>query len=409
MNKIIYLTGTVDSSFFNNEIDYLIKYFDEVIVISYSGDNNKLSNLSKSKEFKHYIIKKSSLKSLFDIELYKWLLSKNTIDEIKENFTISKQGLLKLLYTLSYGLFFIKSKKVIDHLLLINNKDNISLYSFWLTRSAYTIANYNNRMSNVKNIVSRAHGYDLYEERNPLNYLPFRGFINKNLDEIHFISNNGLNYFLNKYGSDELYSKKNISRLGTFNYGVIRKKIEQKNFICIASCSSIISVKRLDLIIDVLANINVPTKWIHLGTGKQKREIEAYAADKLKDKDYHFLGQVDNSEILKTYMEYDVDFFINMSDSEGVPVSMMEAMSMGIPVIARNVGGISEIVSEKTGLLIEDISNSELVFNKVNQEIRSRIEDLSTYQNKLHECLNLWNEKYDANKNYNIFFSSLVK
>ena len=32
--------------------------------------------------------------------------------------------------------------------------------------------------------------------------------------------------------------------------------------------------------------------------------------------------------------------FINMSDSEGVPVSIMEALSIGIPVIARAVGGI---------------------------------------------------------------------
>lgn len=42
-----------------------------------------------------------------------------------------------------------------------------------------------------------------------------------------------------------------------------------------------------------------------------------------------------------------------MSDSEGIPVSIMEAMSFGIPVIARNVGGMSEIVNEENGLLLE--------------------------------------------------------
>lgn len=43
-----------------------------------------------------------------------------------------------------------------------------------------------------------------------------------------------------------------------------------------------------------------------------------------------------------------------MSDSEGIPVSIMEAMSFGIPVIARNVGGMSEIVNEENGLLLEN-------------------------------------------------------
>ncbi len=60
-----------------------------------------------------------------------------------------------------------------------------------------------------------------------------------------------------------------------------------------------------------------------------------------------------NDKILDVYEQFDVDFFINLSDSEWIPVTIMEAMPMGIPVIDRNVGGISEIVNKSNGLLLD--------------------------------------------------------
>ena len=48
----------------------------------------------------------------------------------------------------------------------------------------------------------------------------------------------------------------------------------------------------------------------------------------------------------------DFDLFVNMSLSEGIPVSIMEAISFGIPIIATNVGGNAEIVNDETGVLI---------------------------------------------------------
>ena len=54
---------------------------------------------------------------------------------------------------------------------------------------------------------------------------------------------------------------------------------------------SIISVKRLDLIID--ASTLILMKWIYIGEGNQKEAIEEYA-NRLKDKTFQFLGQIDN-------------------------------------------------------------------------------------------------------------------
>ncbi|NJK95527.1 MAG: glycosyltransferase [Bacteroidales bacterium] len=44
--------------------------------------------------------------------------------------------------------------------------------------------------------------------------------------------------------------------------------------------------------------------------------------------------------------------FLNTSLSEGVPVSVMEALSFGLPVIATDVGGTGELINDEVGMLI---------------------------------------------------------
>ncbi len=56
-------------------------------------------------------------------------------------------------------------------------------------------------------------------------------------------------------------------------------------------------------------------------------------------------GSID--DLMLFFKENSVDLFINASITEGTPVSIMEAISCGIPIIATDVGGNPEIVSEK--------------------------------------------------------------
>ena len=46
------------------------------------------------------------------------------------------------------------------------------------------------------------------------------------------------------------------------------------------------------------------------------------------------MGEVENKEAKAFFLNNAVDFFINASESEGVPVSIMEAMSASVPAIA---------------------------------------------------------------------------
>ncbi len=180
------------------------------------------------------------------------------------------------------------------------------------------------------------------------------------------------------------------------------KIIKEKEKICIASCSSIIDVKRLDLIIDILSQLNIDFYWVHIGTGELEEKIRKYASKKLKKENYKFLGRIDNSKILQTYIDYDVDYFINMSDSEGIPVSIMEAISLGIPCIARNVGGNPEVVNNEYGLLLNDIKNEY-----INEFLSLRLQNTKKYQELSINSLEKWKKDYNAERNYIDFFKHI--
>ena len=89
-----------------------------------------------------------------------------------------------------------------------------------------------------------------------------------------------------------------------------------------------------------------------------------------------FLGAIDNSKLPDFYRSSAV--FILPSSSEGLPVSLLEAMSSGCPAVVTAVGGIPEVVEHgKTGLLIQPRS-SQQISEAVNlilgdQELRKRI------------------------------------
>lgn len=56
-----------------------------------------------------------------------------------------------------------------------------------------------------------------------------------------------------------------------------------------------------------------------------------------------------------------MDIFVFPSLTEGFPMALLEAMAMGVPVIASKVGGIPEIVKEnETGILVRSKNSSEI-------------------------------------------------
>ncbi len=74
-----------------------------------------------------------------------------------------------------------------------------------------------------------------------------------------------------------------------------------------------------------------------------------------------YCGELQPSEVIPKIVEYDALVLPTLYDSEGYPGVVLEAYMAGVPVIASRVGGIPEIVSETSGVLIDkgDVSQLE--------------------------------------------------
>jgi glycosyltransferase involved in cell wall biosynthesis len=118
-----------------------------------------------------------------------------------------------------------------------------------------------------------------------------------------------------------------------------------------------------------------------------------------------FRGQVANSEVLDDYARQPYDWFINVSASEGLPVSIMEVCSFGIPVIATDVGGTAEIVRDGcNGFLIDAEAGADVIAAALK---RVALLDEPTRQQFRSAARQTWEAGFNADTNYRKFAAAV--
>ena len=230
------------------------------------------------------------------------------------------------------------------------------LYSYWFDHTPTGLAMLRQEFPGAK-LVSRAHGYDIYERYYFPHYWPYRRETLALLDAVFVASDAGRDYFQKRY--PEYSSKFETTHLGIEDPGFLTKPSEDGIF-RIVSCSYIVPVKRLDLLLDGIVTAarlrpGQRFEWLHFGDGKGMQSFQRQVTRKLPSNVQSRLsGYVPNAEIMQHYRDHTVDVFVNVSRTEGgAPVSIQEAIGCGIPVVATAVGGNPEIVSEKNGILLD--------------------------------------------------------
>jgi glycosyltransferase involved in cell wall biosynthesis len=94
-----------------------------------------------------------------------------------------------------------------------------------------------------------------------------------------------------------------------------------------------------------------------IGDGELRQALERQAAALGITEQIHFLGFLPNSPAIFT----DLDLVVLSSLNEGTPVTLIEAMAAGKPVVATSVGGVSDLVAhERTGLLVPSKDSTAL-------------------------------------------------
>jgi glycosyltransferase involved in cell wall biosynthesis len=94
------------------------------------------------------------------------------------------------------------------------------------------------------------------------------------------------------------------------------------------------------------------------GEGEMDQPLRKLAAELSLGESVQFLGHRLNEEILQWYCQGAVDVMVLPSVDlgrhvhEGIPVSLMEAMAYGIPVVSTTTGGIPELLGDGAGIMV---------------------------------------------------------
>jgi N-acetyl-alpha-D-glucosaminyl L-malate synthase BshA len=110
-------------------------------------------------------------------------------------------------------------------------------------------------------------------------------------------------------------------------------------------------VKRATELLDVLATVRtaIPAHLVLVGDGPERADLRERARERGLGVHVSFVGErSDVSEILPH-----ADAFLLTSESEGFGVAALEALSCGVPVFAYRVGGLAEVVTPESGVLVD--------------------------------------------------------
>jgi glycosyltransferase involved in cell wall biosynthesis len=271
-------------------------------------------------------------------------------------------------------------------------------YDYWFENSTLALGLLR-RAGLISTAVARAHGFDIFDERWGGLPVPFREAKGRTLDALYSASEAGRAYLHERVPS--LRHKLQVCRLGVLDPGVASPEPEPPAPPLIVTCARLIPIKRIHAVPEVLAEHPRPVRWVHIGDGPERARVEASAERLLAPGSWKLLGAIPNAEVRRYYGRTSVQALLSLSASEGLPVSMMEAQSYGIPIVACDVGGVSEIVTPKTGVLVPSDATPRATAGALGQILTDRSTSRQSIRVEFHR-------RYDAHTNYGAFADQIL-
>jgi glycosyltransferase involved in cell wall biosynthesis len=260
----------------------------------------------------------------------------------------------------------------------------------------------------VRKVVSRVHGFDLYEARRRDGYMPLKRQFIAGYDALYALSHEARAYLLQTYGAPP--GKVRVCPLGV-PLAAAPARPSAPGWLHVVSVSSCQRVKRLDRIVGAMALLgrrhpDIGITWTHIGGGPLLEEITAQARaelDGLGNVTCSFPGELPNHAVKAYYLGVPVDMLVNASESEGVPVSIMEAMSAGVPAIAPDVGGVSSLVSDRCGALLSPCPDAREIAAAM-----ERVAFADGRDSRRAQARQVVEAGFDAARNYRDFVAGVI-
>lgn len=199
-------------------------------------------------------------------------------------------------------------------------------------------------------LVIRYHGQDLYEDSR--GFVPFNRYVSqrRNVTNV-FLGKSAMQYFQNEVSpsvANGVVVPLSVQNLIQAKWGGDPSSLR------VLTISNDVLLKRIDLIHQCLIRLaeseNISIEWEH--AGKLRADTTQILKNNSNNLRFKFLGEMEQSK-LRTYMATsDFSFLLSLSESEGMPYSMTQSLSLGIPVISTKVGAIQDIAAIDDSFLL---------------------------------------------------------
>jgi glutamine amidotransferase len=390
--------------FFHEELRHLAKKFDEVVLITKHSSSAPLFELPEGVQLirLHKTMPTWSGKLAILLQTFLTSFFKETRRDLGVQGT--KMNLLTFKTALAYKEEAARIGKELIGILVAegrNPKDYI-WYSYWATTEAYMLSTWKVQ-GRISFFYSRVHGADVYAERHPHNYLPFREFIFSQTNGLACVSDHGRRYLWQHYPR---YSDRYmVQRLGVAAQQPLALQFHTTKKIL--SLSSIVPVKNLESLIQALALWEGETiEWHHIGSGAgsaYENEIYRLAESLLSGKtnvNFHFHGFLKLQDVLLRIQDINPYVLVNVSHFEGIPVSMMECASFGIPIIGPAVCGVPEVVIDGFNGYTFSESTPEGILKVIEKLLALDEAEIKTMR---AASVTVRDSRFNANENYKQF------
>jgi glycosyltransferase involved in cell wall biosynthesis len=273
--------------------------------------------------------------------------------------------------------------------------ENTIYFSTWMNTGALSLSILK-RKKKINRFFFRVNGFDIFDDRMPGHYMPFRVFNFKYTHKVIVLSNVAKTYLASK----QLYPEKLVVNHSGIYTNPINPFPLDEHF-TLVSCSNLFEWKRVHLIASALKDLDFTITWIHIGDGKQREMTDKIIQELPPNVSVKMLGHCDQDEIRRVYRTVPINLFIHVSRTEGLGMAIIEAQSYGIPQLCCAAGGVVDVVNENTGTLIPVESSPSKIASEIKLFRNSKKNTIEFRTKVQEEFLN----KFEIKKN----FSQLIK
>lgn len=384
-------------TYFESELQYLADAFERVIIIPKYNPYNENGN----RNIPHNVqVVPPVLPMNKGVRFFKGVFSAGPIDlyitDFFDNKVYRSISFIKSWFQslLMHRIIYKRFKDVLEEI-----DGEIIIYSYWADAPII-----GTRLLKKYIKVVRMHRWDFYvEEHN--GYLPVRKKIYESSDILLPISLDIKERLIKDYNvnNDKIY----LSYLGVSAVESKEDVFSKPNdgILRIVSCSRVDPIKRVELIAEAVLMLGSEqtVEWHHFGDGLDFESLKAKLDQVPEHITIQLHGWKEQQDLYNFYRENYVTWFVNVSRHEGVPVSIMEAISFAIPAIATDVGATRELINEGNGFLVcEEITSNELLNLILSYKEPS-------YIIKRGQAYQTWLDKFNADKNYKQLVQQLAK